>query len=489
RQCDQERGTVAIKVHCGNESHGYGHQEQPGENRESVLVGQEGAADPVEQFAQAHFTGGTFVSERDFLHEGVEREQDGRTAPEQAPLAEAFVMRGHVGGDQGEAVTAEGGDYRVRRGKEHLDKILRGLVRRGIHKVHEEHTHTDVNGREADHPAALALLHAAEEEERDERDEDVEPGEFLGGLFYEDAQLHQEAARLDEKVGGARLLELAARNCVNESVHGAGIAPFHGRIGHAGERLVEIETDAQDAEAAHDHHRQKLRQDAPGADRQPDASSQRTPADEVEQHEHAAFGDVRENEAAVGPVPDPHQRVDDEIAEEDVAAGAGTAHGDQDFQADGGDHEALVRGDREPVHEQRPIEEAVLVRGINPAQRQDEHREEERDEENDLFPFAGHSFEVFNSLDEHAAAARDHERQQTAGDSARGGFSHGDTPGDVADGQQYGPEPRVNAPNRIAGRVRNACIKGRGAEFARVFEGYLGGDSDEISYPDNRKRE
>ena len=75
-------------------------------------------------------------------------------------------------------------------------------------------------------------------------------------------------------------------------------------------------------------------------------------------------------------------------------------------------------------------------------------------------------FQFLDALDQHAAAARNHEAHQSA--PHRGGerFAHFHAPRDVADRQDHRPEPAVNRPERIARRMRDAGVKRRRAQFA-----------------------
>src|SRR5258708_39472218 len=68
--------------------------------------------------------------------------------------------------------------------------------------------------------------------------------------------------------------------------------------------------------------------------------------------------------------------VNDEIAEENIAAQARTGSGDSDLDADGRDDEALMVGETYAEHEQRPIGIAHLVRRVHPAEQTDQHNHE-----------------------------------------------------------------------------------------------------------------
>ena len=213
---------------------------------------------------------------------------------------------------------------------------------------------------------------------------------------------------------------------------------------------VEVEGNAQHPEPGHDQDRLPVGSQAFGADGQPDAGDEGADADGVEEEQQPRLGaDVVEHVVAGKDQQQAVGEVDDEVAQEGVAAQPRIAGGDGDLDAQGGHNEALVQGDAQPEEERRPVGVAQLVRGVDPAHQADQHRQipghagdgdavddarllphepvqaeqqaggHRRDQADGAFPFAGHVLEFLDALHEHAAAAGDHQGQQAAGHRAR----------------------------------------------------------------------
>ena len=120
-----------------------------------------------------------------------------------------------------------------------------------------------------------------------------------------------------------------------------------------------------------------------------------------------------------------------------------------------------------------------------PVQAQQQPRGHRRDQADGAFPFAGHALELLDALHEHAAAPGNHQREQTAGHRAGERLAHRHPPGHVADRQQRGPQPAINRPHRVAGRVRNPGIKRARHQFAGVLQRQLGRQGEQIDRPDH----
>jgi len=114
-----------------------------------------------------------------------------------------------------------------------------------------------------------------EKRERHEGYQSINPIEFLNNAFTQHSQLGQEDARMADDVAGISLFILTAGEGVNETLDGAGIAPFHGRIGHAGERHIEIKRGAEDPAATADKHEQAFVSQLPGIDCEFDPTASR----------------------------------------------------------------------------------------------------------------------------------------------------------------------------------------------------------------------
>src|SRR5207247_522945 len=122
----------------------------------------------------------------------------------------------------------------------------------------------EINGSDANEPGALAAVQLKEKCEGNESDQSIHPIEFLDNAFAQHSQLGQEDARMADDVAGISLFILASGEGVNEAFDCAGITPFHGRIGHAGERHVEIKRSAQDPAPAADKNDEPFPAQLPG---------------------------------------------------------------------------------------------------------------------------------------------------------------------------------------------------------------------------------
>ena len=171
-------------------------------------------------------------------------------------------------------------------------------------------------------------------------------------------------------------------------------------------------------------------------------------------------------------------QIDDAVPEKDIATQTGLNEGDDHLNSHRRAQQRLMDGGADAEEKHRAVEVAPLVRGVNPPQETEQHHhhpghakegnsidgdrlaphdaaeaeqragDNSRNHADGVFPFAGHVPQFFNSLHEHAAAARNHEGNQTAGQGGGGGFAHFHPPGDVAHGQQLCPEPRNRSTRR-----------------------------------------
>ena len=205
----------------------------------------------------------------------------------------------------------------------------------------------------------------------------------------------------------------------------------------------------------------------------------------------------------------------DKVAEKGVATQLRIADGDGYLDTQSGDNQALMRGHANPEQERGPIGVPQLVRRINPPQQtgqhrqiprhtgdgdavdndrlfphepvetQDQARRQRRDQADSAFPFAGHALEFFDALHEHATTPRNDEREQAAGHRPGEGLSDRDTPGHVPERQKGRPQPAINRPHRVTGRVRNPRVERAGYEFAGVFQRQLRRQGQEVHRPDH----
>ena len=253
-------------------------------------------------------------------------------------------MGGHEGSRQRQAVADQAGDDRVRGAEKDLDEVGGGLVGRGVEQHHQQPAQADIHGRKGDDPGPLALLHLEEEDEGHQRDEQIHPGELIGGAFDEHAQLAQEPPRFSDQVGRVGLFVLAAADGMEEPFHRAGIAPLHRRIGHARNRHVEVERNPQHPEPGHDQDRLPVGPQALGPDGQPDAGDERTDADGVEEEQQPRLGpDVVEHVVAGERQHQVVRQVNDEVAQEGVPAQPRIAGGQGHLDAQRGDDQALMQ--------------------------------------------------------------------------------------------------------------------------------------------------
>ena len=172
--------------------------------------------------------------------------------------------------------------------------------------------------------------------------------------------------------------------------------------------------------------------------------------------------------------------------------------------------------DADAIHEEGEIQVAILVRRINPAQKKQQRGDERQNTErinfhdhgltphvaveteqqtrhetahdaDGVLPFTGDLFQISDAFHQHAAAARDEQSQQSARNGSRRGFSQSDAPRDVSNREEVRPQPGIDRPYGIAGRMRNARIQRSDSEFAGVFQAEIGSERPEISRPDEQR--
>src|SRR5262245_43611118 len=111
----------------------------------------------------------------------------------------------------------------------------------GLSKISRS-SETNSDGDQAHHPGPLAFLHLLVKEERNQSDEQIDERELMNGSFHvHDALLGE----FEEVVRGIGFVVLPAAQGVEESFHGAGIAPVQWRVRHRGQRHVKIECRAR----------------------------------------------------------------------------------------------------------------------------------------------------------------------------------------------------------------------------------------------------
>src|SRR6185369_12653266 len=87
-----------------------------------------------------------------------------------------------------------------------------------------------------------------------------------------------------------------------------------------------------------------------------------------------------------------------------------------------------------------------------------------------ILPAAVDGFQFGNPFDNHAAAARDHERDQAARERASHSRGKGDSPGNVGKRNQNGKKPSVERPDRVSRGMWHAGIEGPYRQFSAVLQ-------------------
>src|ERR1051325_2685287 len=118
------------------------------------------------------------------------------------------------------------------------------------------------------------MLQFSREKKREHRHEQSNPGKRFGYAADEHAQLPRESARFQNRISRTGLLVLATAEGVEEAVNGPGIAPLHGRVGHARERHVEVKSRAEKPQEAHNEYRSPFSEQRPGSNCQPAARNE-----------------------------------------------------------------------------------------------------------------------------------------------------------------------------------------------------------------------
>ena len=168
-------------------------------------------------------------------------------------------------------------------------------------------------------------------------------------------------------------------------------------------------------------------------------------------HEHRGFDEKSDNQ-------ENHR-----VAEEEFAPQLRFSQPHQHLHAHDDGQQRLVVGETNSIHEKGGIKIPVLVRRIDPAQQENQHpqkrgdaqgvfvnnhrltphvtvkitqtaRDKTGNEANHIFPAAVDVFESVNAFNDHAAAARNHQRQQSGGDGAGKGVAQFHAPRNAAEG-------------------------------------------------------
>ena len=215
-----------------------------------------------------------------------------------------------------------------------------------------------------------------------------------------------------------------------------------------------------------------------------------------------------------------HETEDEEdaVPEEEIAADAGVGECDHDFEAHGGDDEGLVVGEADAEQEESPEQVAALVLGMDPSQEAAEnphqrehaqgidldddglapHETIETDQQagdvtggdaQGVLPAPVDVLEFLESLEDHAGAAGGQEGNEPARERTGDGGGQGDSPGDVREGHEHGEKPGVEGPDGIARGVRHTGVMGSDRELARVFEGQIGCQREEVPREDQESGE
>ena len=455
-------------------------------------------------------------AEEQLAHGVVETEDDGdhnrNRSADEPPHAEFFIVGGHVGHQQGQAQPDHDGKEHVRGREEHFVQVRRGTVHGHIQQDDQQHRETQVNGGQTDDPGAFALVHAVDEQEGQHADKHEHPAEGLRETEEQVDHLVHEPHGVLEDVRAMDAFILAAAQGVEEAFHFARITPLHGRDGHAGDGFVEVEGNPHKTHHDDDDDRFPFGADALREGAQPDAGGEGADADDVEQHlfdeRHVLHGRDRA-----------HAREAEEIAravdQNQVAAQLGLHQGDEHFHAHHAQNQGLVNRGADAVAQHGHVQEAPLIGRVGPAHHEQEHQRQPRHgEEGDAvngdrfapdksvkpdqqtrheagdganrgFPLLGHFLQRFNAFDQHAAAAGHHDGHKAAAHRRPEGFAHLDAPGDVAPRQDDRPEPAVDGPERVAGRMRNARVERTGAKLAAVLQGHFRCEGVKIDPPDD----
>ena len=204
------------------------------------------------------------------------------------------------------------------------------------------------------------------------------------------------------------------------------------------------------------------------------------------------------------------------VPEEEGASQPRRGGDDARLHADDDDEQRLVVVETDAIPEEGHVEVAALVRSIDPAHhahqhgRQRQHAEgvhfhdhrlapheavetnqhsthETRHHAQPVFPAARHALQFRDAFQNHAAAARDHRRDQAAGESPGHRRRDGHAIGDVRDRHQPGEDPRIHRPHRIAGRMRHARVKGAGRQFAAILQRQVRCQRVEIAGEDHQR--
>ena len=178
----------------------------------------------------------------------------------------------------------------------------------------------------------------------------------------------------------------------------------------------------------------------------------------------------------------------------------------------------LVVREAQTVEEQRQIQIPPLLRRINPPHQAQQHHHQRRHAErihlhnhrlaphepvvpdqhpgneprhhaNCALPAPGYRFEVFDALDQQAAAPRHQQPQQPRRQRPARRFRQRHPPGDVLERHQHRPQPGVNRPHRVAWRVRNPRIKRAGSQLPGVLQRQLRRQRQVIPNPHRPKRD
>src|SRR5204862_2360545 len=99
--------------------------------------------------------------------------------PQKDPAAPALVVCDQHSRYKRKAIADSHRDHDVGCGEEHLVQIAALAVGAGIQEDEEEHAETEIIGDETNEPCAFALLHSVPEEERDQRDQQIDDGEII----------------------------------------------------------------------------------------------------------------------------------------------------------------------------------------------------------------------------------------------------------------------------------------------------------------------
>src|SRR5258708_2308564 len=163
---------------------------------------------------------------------------------------------------------------------------------------------------------------------------------------------------------------------MQEALDRARITPLNWWVGHPRDGHIEVKARAEDPQGAQDNHVKPLAQEAFGLGHQPTTGNKGTHSDRVENQEQPGLCEVGKNLMADIQGDQIIKQVDDKIAKKHIATKARISGSDGNLNPYGRNNEALVIGEADAKHEERPISVAHLVRGVDPTEEKNQNQHE-----------------------------------------------------------------------------------------------------------------